>query len=516
MCAVTPCGAAFEIAPDRIRLTPFRKSRGDIMALHVYDHVTRSRRKFEPIHPGKVGMYVCGMTVQDKPHVGHMFAFVACDMVRRYLMHLGYDVTYIQNFTDIDDKIIVKAREEGVSAEEVARRNMDLYHEYAAALNILPADQYPLVTGHIPEIIAFIETLVAKGNAYAAAGDVYFRVRSYDEYGFLSGRHVDDMRSGTRIEVGEKKDDPLDFALWKSSPDDEPGWESPWGRGRPGWHIECSAMSTNILGNHFDFHGGGRDLLFPHHENECAQSSCGTGEKYVNFWLHNGLLFLGDKKMSKSDGNFFAMGDVLEKFSAEIIRFFLLNAHFRSQIDYGDERLREAEAAYGRLRRGMARLAALRTDQVDPVPEGLISEAGETLGKAVRELERRFFAAMDDDFNSGGALGSLFTVVKEVNQYATAAGAKIRDRAVLEETWTFLATAVDILGLHPKGIEGLVAADTPAVPDEVIAMAAARDIARAEKNWAEADRLRDEIKECGFLVEDGSDGFRVRPLGGTD
>jgi len=486
------------------------------MALHVYDHVTRSRRKFEPIHPGKVGMYVCGMTVQDKPHVGHMFAFVACDMVRRYLMHLGYQVTYIQNFTDIDDKIIVKAREEGVTADEVARRNMDLYHEYSAALNILPADEYPLVTQHIPDIVAFIENLVAKGHAYASEGDVYFRVRSYDDYGFLSGRHVDDMRTGTRVEVGDKKNDPLDFALWKSSPADEPGWDSPWGRGRPGWHIECSAMSTKILGNHFDFHGGGRDLLFPHHENECAQSCCGTGEKFVNFWLHNGLLYLGDKKMSKSDGNFFAMGDVLEKFSAEVIRFFLLNAHFRSQIDYGDERLREAEAAYGRLRRGVARLAELRAGGVEPVPEGLTSEPGEALSKALRDVERRYFASMDDDFNSGAALGALFTLVKEINQYASAAGAKIRDIGVLDEIWTFLETAVGILGLHADGLEGLAAAEAPEVPKDVLALAEARTAARAGKDWAEADRLRDEIKARGFVMEDGADGFRVRPVGAGD
>ncbi len=481
------------------------------MALHVYDHVTRARRKFEPIHPGKVGMYVCGMTVQDKPHVGHMFAFVACDMVRRYLMHLGYDVTYVQNFTDIDDKIIVKAREEGIEAHEVAQRNMDLYHEYADVLNILPADEYPLVTGHITEIVAFIETLVEKDHAYAADGDVYFRVRSFDDYGFLSGRHPDDMRSGTRIEVGEKKDDPLDFALWKASPDDEPGWDSPWGRGRPGWHIECSAMSTKFLGNHFDFHGGGRDLLFPHHENECAQSCCGTGEKFVNYWLHNGLLYLGDKKMSKSDGNFFAMGDVLAKFSAETIRFFLLNAHFRSQIDYGDERLREAETAYGRLRRGAARLAALRTDGVDPVPDGLVSEPGETLASALRDVERRFFAAMDDDFNSGGAIGALFTLVKEVNQYTSAAGETVRDAAVLDACWDFLATAVGILGLHRDGLEGMAAAEAPEVPAEVLEMAAARDAARKGRDWAEADRLRDAIRDAGFVVEDGADGFRVRP-----
>jgi cysteinyl-tRNA synthetase len=480
------------------------------MTLHVYDHVSRSRRRFEPIHPGEVGMYVCGMTVQDKPHVGHMFAFVACDMVRRYLEHLGYAVTHVQNFTDIDDKIIAKARTEGIDYRAVADRNIALYHEYARALNLLPAHEYPLVTDHIPEIIAFIGNLIAKDHAYAAGGDVYFKVRSYGDYGFLSGRHVDDMRSGTRIEVGEHKEDPLDFALWKASPADEPGWDSPWGRGRPGWHIECSVMSTKLLGNHFDFHGGGRDLLFPHHENECAQSCCGTGEKFVNYWLHNGLLYLGDKKMSKSDGNFFAMGDVLEKFSAETIRFFLLNAHFRSQIDYGDDRLKEAEAAYERLRRGAIRLAELRSSGAEPVPAGMISEPGEVLGKAVREHRRRFFAAMDDDFNSAGAIGALFGLVKDVNQYAAAAGEALRDRAVLDDCWALLAEGVGILGLHPGGVEGFAAVET-AVPQEILDLAARRDAARAARDWAAADALRDALLTAGYIVEDGPAGTVVRP-----
>ena len=481
------------------------------MALHVYDHISRSRRKFEPINPGKVGMYVCGMTVQDKPHVGHMFAYVACDMVRRYLEYLDYDVTHIQNFTDIDDKIIVKAREEGINAHDVAQRNIDLFHQYARELNIQPAHNYPLVTEHIPEIIDFIAALIEKEHAYASGGDVYFHVRSYDEYGMISGRHVDDMRSGVRIDVGELKNDPLDFTLWKSSPEDEPGWDSPWGRGRPGWHIECSVMATKLLGNHFDFHGGGRDLLFPHHENESAQSCCRTGEKFVNFWIHNGLLYLGDKKMSKSDGNFFAMGDVLEKFSPQVIRFFLLNAHFRSQIHYGDDRLREAEAALNRLKRGLRTLRLRREMDVDPIPEGLISEPGETLVKVLRDTKRRFFAAMDDDFNSGGALGTVFSLIKELNQYETAAGPNVMDSAVLDDTWAFLTDVVAILGLHCDGIDALAADEVAEVPAQVTELMNRRKEARDAKNWAEADLIRDEITALGFVIEDGSDGATVRP-----
>ncbi|MBC8425809.1 cysteine--tRNA ligase [bacterium] len=480
------------------------------MTLHVYDHVARTRRKFEPIHPGKVGMYVCGMTVQDKPHVGHMFAFVACDMVRRYLEHLGYEVQHIQNFTDIDDKIIAKAAEEGIDYREVADRNIALFHEYAEALNIVPAHEYPLVTDHIPQIVAFIEGLVAKDHAYAAGGDVYFRVRSYDDYGFLSGRHVDDMRSGVRVEVGENKEDPLDFALWKAAGEGEPGWDSPWGRGRPGWHIECSVMSTKFLGNHFDFHGGGRDLLFPHHENECAQSCCGTGEKFVNYWLHNGLLFLGDKKMSKSDGNFFAMGDVLAAFRPEVIRFYLLNAHFRSQIDYSEERLREAEAALDRLVRGAVRLGDKLASGVDPVPEGLVSDAGEILAKAVRNHRRRFFAAMDDDFNSAGAIGALFGLVRDLNQYYSAAGEQVLDTKCLEDARNLLAEAVDILGLHRDGLSGLTAAGNAEIPAEILDLARQRDAARTAKDWARADALRDEIQAQGFTVEDGASGTQVR------
>ena len=480
------------------------------MSLHVYDHISRSRKKFVPIHPGKVGMYVCGMTVQDKPHVGHMFAFVACDMVRRYLEYSGYDVTYIQNFTDIDDKIIAKAREEDVDYRVVADRNIELYHRYAKALNLKPADEYPLVTEHIDDIVAFIGTLIEKGHAYQSGSDVYFVIRSYDDYGFLSGRHIDDMRTGVRVETDENKRDPLDFALWKSAAEDEPGWESPWGRGRPGWHIECSVMSIKYLGEHFDFHGGGRDLLFPHHENECAQSCCATDQKFVNFWLHNGLLYLGDKKMSKSDGNFFAMGDVLESFDPMVIRFFLLNAHFRSQLDYSEDRLREAEAALQRLRRGARRLVEKLDAPAEPVPDGLISEHGEILGKALKDLRRRFFKAMDDDFNSGGAIGVLFGLVKELNQYLSGAGQDVVDKRLLEDVRAFFAEGVEILGLHPDGFAGFSAAEREQIPEEILELAKSRDKARLRKNWEEADALRDRIMESGYRIEDGPGGTIVR------
>lgn len=480
------------------------------MALYVYDHVSRTKQEFEPVEPGRVGMYVCGMTVQDKPHVGHMFAFVACDMIRRYLEYLGYEVEHLQNFTDIDDKIIVKAREEGVDYRVVADRNIQLFYEYADKLGIQRAHRYPLATEHIADIIAFIERLIERNYAYAADGDVYFDVRAYDDYGRLSGRHVDDMRAGVRIEVGEKKRDPLDFALWKEAREGEPAWESPWGNGRPGWHIECSAMSTKYLGDHFDFHGGGRDLLFPHHENERAQSCCATGKAFVNYWLHSGLLYLGDKKMSKSDGNFFAIDDVVEQFRPEVLRFFLLNAHFRSQLDYSEEQLREAETAYERLGRGVAGLYERLNSAAEPVPEGLISTAGEGLAKAVREHRRRFFGAMDDDFNSGGAIGALFGLVRDLNQYYSSVGPEVSDREPLAEARRLLSDANLILGLFPQGLEACASAQTAEMPAEVKALVAEREEARRVKDWARADSLRETILQQGYVLEDGAGGTKVR------
>ncbi len=481
------------------------------MALHVFDHVTRTKKLFESVRPGKVGMYVCGMTVQDRPHVGHMFAFVACDMIRRYFEYLDYEVEHIQNFTDIDDKIIEKANEEGISYRDVADRNIDIYYEYAEKLGLQPAHRYPLVTDHIDEIVAYIETLIEKDHAYAADGDVYFNVRSYAEYGQLSGRHVDDMRSGVRIEVGDNKRDPLDFALWKSAKPDEPAWDSPWGRGRPGWHIECSVMSTKYLGDYFDLHGGGRDLLFPHHENELAQSVCCSGQDYVNHWMHNGLLYLGDKKMSKSDGNFFSIEEVTEQFSPMVIRFFLLSAHFRSQLDYSEDRLREAAAGYDRLARGIVRLLEkiAAAEQVDPVPEGMVSEPGEVLAKAVRDHRRRFFAAMDDDFNSGGAIGVLFALIRDLNQYFTAAGAGVIDLAPLTEARRQLEEGNQILNLFPDGFETLMQTAVGEIPTEVQQLVRQRDQARLDKDWARADELRDEIQALGYQVEDSPDGTKA-------
>ncbi len=478
------------------------------MTLHVYDHVSRSKKEFVPITPGKVGMYVCGMTVQDKPHVGHMFAFVACDMIRRYLEYLDYEVTHVQNFTDIDDKIINKASEEGIEFREVADRNIELYYEYAAALNLQPAHHYPLATENIDGIISYIEKLIEKDYAYAVDGDVYFKVRSFKGYGQLSGRNVDDMITGTRVELDDKKQDALDFALWKSAADGEPSWESPWGAGRPGWHIECSVMSASILGDHFDFHGGGRDLLFPHHENERAQSCSCTGEKFVNYWLHNGLLFLGDKKMSKSDGNFFAMGEVLEKFRPEVIRFFLLNAHFRSQIDYSEERLSEAESALDRLQRAAIKLQ----EKVQVAEKRALTESEDVVLQSVNRYRSRFFDAMNDDFNSAGAIGAFFSLSKELNQYYSSLEDNSPAAEIVSESLAFFTKGVEILGLWRGGFTEMAKSVSSDIPEEITALAVERDLAREDKNWARADELRDQLQAKGYLVEDSPDGTVVKPL----
>src|SRR5438094_2751808 len=319
------------------------------MPLRVYDTLTREKREFAPVTPGKAGMYVCGMTVQNEPHVGHVRAALAGDLMRRYLLHLGFDVTYVYNFTDVDDRIIERAGAEGVEYRAVSERNIAAFLSAAQLHNLLPATHYPRATQHIPEILALIGQLIERGFAYAAGGDVYFDVRKKPDYGKLSGRNVDEMRSGARVEVGEAKRDPLDFALWKGAKPGEPAWESPWGPGRPGWHIECSAMSMKYLGPHFDIHGGGQDLIFPHHENEIAQSEAATGKPFANYWCENGLVNLSGEKMSKSTGHFFFIEDIVTRTDPEVVRYYLLSTHYRSPIEFSEERLAEAGIAHQRL-----------------------------------------------------------------------------------------------------------------------------------------------------------------------
>ena len=462
------------------------------MGLRIYDTMTGEKREFTPVTPGRVGMYVCGMTVQDKPHVGHIRASLSGDVMRRYLLHRGFEVTYVYNFTDVDDKIIDRANQEGVAYAAVSERNIEAYLGFADRHNIMRATHYPRATRHIGEILALIATLVDKGFAYAAAGDVYFEVRKKTDYGKLSGRSVDDMLSGARIEVGETKRDPLDFALWKGAKPGEPAWESPWGPGRPGWHIECSAMGMKYLGEHFDIHGGGQDLIFPHHENELAQSEAATNKPFVNFWTENGMVNLGGEKMSKSTGKLFFIEDIVAQVDPEVVRYYLMSTHYRSPIDFSHERLAEAGVAFQRLRLPLERANAWDIADAPPPPPGPLADA-------VAEADRQFHDAMDDDFNSARAMGHLFDLSREVNRALDegreaegrpGAAAMLRLGAVLGLFWR-----------KPEGEDW---------PEEVLALARDREAARKAKDWEKADEIRARLAAHGVVVEDGAQGPKLK------
>ena len=371
------------------------------MSLQIFNTETRTKELFTPIHPGKVGMYVCGVTVYDLCHIGHARVMVVFDTVVRHLKALGYDVNYVRNITDIDDKIIKRALENGESIQSLTERMITEMHADEAAMNVLRPDMEPKATEHMDEIRHMIETLIEKGFAYPADnGDVYFKVKSFKEYGRLSGKNIDDLESGARVDVNEVKQDPLDFVLWKASKENEPSWNSSWGEGRPGWHIECSAMSKKCLGNHFDIHGGGMDLSFPHHENEIAQSECATGEHYVNTWMHCGFVRIDDEKMSKSLNNFFTIREVLKVYHPEVIRYFLLSSHYRSPVNYSEENLNSAKASVGRLYSALESIAI--TDKVQATEDTI--------------YEADFMSAMNDDFNTPKAIAVLFELAKEVNK----------------------------------------------------------------------------------------------------
>ena len=461
------------------------------MPLRIYDTLTRDKREFAPVTPGQVRMYVCGMTVQNKPHVGHIRASLAAEVMRRYLEHMGLTVSYAYNFTDVDDKIIARANEEGIEYASVSERNIEAYLTYADLHNIKRATVYPRATQHIAEMHSMIQILIDKGHAYAAGGDVYFDVRSKADYGKLSGRKVDDLREGYRIEPGEQKRDPLDFALWKGAKEGEPAWPSPWGPGRPGWHIECSAMAMKHLGETIDLHGGGQDLIFPHHENELAQSECCTGKPFANFWTENGLVNLSGAKMSKSDGNFFFIEDIAKQADPEVTRFYLMSTHYRSPIEFSLERLQEAGVAYQRLRAPLER-ADVWNLPVGPTPGG-------PLGEACRDADRLFHEAMDDDFNTAQAMGHLFDLARAINRTHDEGGQSEAAQAARE-----LYRLGGIIGLFWK---------TPAGEQfsaEVMALAEARVAARKSKDFKMSDEIRDQLAALGVAVEDGSQGQKLK------
>jgi cysteinyl-tRNA synthetase len=461
------------------------------LKLRIYDTLAREKREFVPVKAGHVGMYVCGMTVQNKPHVGHIRASLSAEVMRRYFEHLGQKVTYVYNFTDVDDKIIERASAEGVGFESVSERNIEAYLRFADLHNIEPATHYPRATQHIPEMQRMISVLIEKGFAYAAGGDVYYDVRKKADYGKLSGRRVDELREGYRIEPGEAKRDALDFALWKGAKSGEPAWESPWGPGRPGWHIECSAMAMKYLGETFDIHGGGQDLIFPHHENEIAQSEAYCGKPFANYWCENGLVNLSGAKMSKSVGNFFFIEDIARDWDPEVTRFYLLSTHYRSPIEFSTERLGEAAVAYARLRGPLER--ANTWEAADG------RAPGGALGEAVALGERQFHEAMHDDFNTAGALGHLFDLARAVNRALDeGAGPEATQGARV------LHRLGGILGLFWKPTAG----DT--WPAEVLALAEQRSDARKSRNWKLSDELRDKLGALGVAVDDGAQGQRLK------
>ena len=470
--------------------------------LKIYNTLTNQKETFTPIDPGKVRMYVCGMTVYDLCHLGHARVMVVFDVVYRYLRALGYEVEYVRNITDIDDKIINRANENGEDFADLTERFIQAMQEDAEDLGVLPPTHEPRATAYMSDILAMIEKLIERGYAYVADnGDVYYSVKKFDGYGKLSGKNIEDLQAGARVDIEEGKRDPLDFALWKRSKPDEPYWESPWGNGRPGWHIECSAMSTCCLGNHFDIHGGGADLQFPHHENEIAQSEAATGEPFVNVWMHNGFVRINEEKMSKSLGNFFTVREILDRYEPEEVRYFILTSHYRSPLNYGDEQLDNARAALTRF------YTALRgLPQVEAVGE--------------EAFVARFTEAMDDDFNTPEALAVLFDLAREINKVRT------EDEAKAAALATELRRLGDILGIlqddpdrYLKGkhqASSAISTGTGEVTvggftDEMIEeMIQQRLTARKEKNWAEADRVRDELQAAGILLEDGPQGTSWR------
>ncbi|GAA0554278.1 cysteine--tRNA ligase [Rheinheimera aquimaris] len=448
--------------------------------LQIFNTLSRKKEQFTPIVPGKAGLYVCGITIYDYCHVGHARTYVAFDVINRYLRFSGYDVTYVRNITDVDDKIIKRAAENNESCDALTERFTKAMHADFDALGLMPADIEPRVTTHMAEIIQLIEALIAKGYAYVAAdGDVLFDVSKYDAYGELSQQNLEMLKSGARVEVADNKDDPLDFVLWKSTKPGEPFWQSPWGNGRPGWHIECSAMSAKHLGEHFDIHGGGSDLQFPHHENEIAQSTCAHGHKYVNTWIHTGMVQVDKEKMSKSLGNFFTVKDVLAQYNAEAVRYFLLSSHYRSQLNYSAENLEQAHAALGRL------YTALR----NVTPSTDIDMQSDYIA--------RFKAAMDDDFNTPEALPVLFELAREVNRFKETESAKAAELAGI------LKLLAGVLGMLQGDAEQFLqsgASDDDVA--EIEALIAKRNTARANKDWAAADAARDALTAKGIIVED--------------
>ena len=465
--------------------------------IKIYNTLTRKLEEFKPVKEGEVSMYVCGPTVYNYIHIGNARPAIFFDTVRRYFEFRGYKVTYVSNFTDVDDKIIKRANEEGISCEEVAAKYIKAYFEDTAKVNLKEEGMIrPKATEHIGGMIKLIKSLIEKGHAYESQGDVYFDVESYkDEYLGLSHQNLEDLRSGARIEISEIKKSPLDFALWKKAKEGEPSWNSPWGQGRPGWHIECSAMSHKYLGDTFDIHGGGQDLIFPHHENEIAQSKCGCGGDYARYWMHNGYINVNGEKMSKSLGNFFLLRDVLEHYDGRVVRLFVLSSHYRKPIDFSDAELTQAKTSLERienaLMRGKEAVIDVKAD------ESSCMELKEQLAVA----KEKFIAAMDEDFNTSMGLGAIFELVKELNK-AVDTPINAEGAEVVKETVEYIINVMEeALGVKLK-LETVVGNMTSELIEFILEL---RREARNEKNWAMSDKIRDRLAEMGIKIKDGKD-----------
>ena len=464
--------------------------------MRIYNTLTRKKEEFVPIEEGKVKMYVCGPTVYNYFHIGNARPFVVFDTMRKYLEYRGYKVKFVQNFTDVDDKIINRAKEEGISAGEVSEKYIAEYYKDAAALNVKKASVHPKVTETMNDIIKFVEELIEKGYAYESDGDVYYRTRKFEGYGKLSGKNIDDLIAGARIAVGEKKEDPLDFALWKARKEDsEIAWESPWGMGRPGWHIECSAMSRKFLGNTIDIHCGGEDLQFPHHENEIAQSEAHNGCEFAHYWMHNGYINIDGQKMSKSLGNFKTVRYLLENYDGEVLRFLILSGHYRGPIDFNPEILTQSQNGLKRMRNAKSNLKHLIASG-----SGAMTDEEKTKLESYDQYRDKFIAAMDDDLNTADAISAVFELITAINT-AVAGGASKEFAQKSMDTLMELST---VLGLLQQEVE-----ETVEIDDELQALIDERQQARKEKNFARADEIRDMLKAQGITLKDTPQGVQV-------
>ena len=462
--------------------------------MQIYNTMTRKKEELVPLVPGKISMYACGPTVYNYFHIGNARPFIVFDTLRRYLEYRGYEVAFVQNFTDIDDKMIRRANEEGTTVAELGERFIAEYYRDADALGVERATENPRATQHIDDIIHLVQTLIDKGHAYPADnGDVYFSVRSFPGYGKLSGQNIDDLENGARVDPTEQKRDPLDFALWKGEKPGEPSWDSPWGKGRPGWHIECSAMSMAILGESFDIHGGGQDLIFPHHENEIAQSEAATGKPFARYWMHNGYINVDNQKMSKSLGNFFTVRDISKEFDLEAVRMFMLSVHYRNPVNFSRDLIRQAETALTRLRTARERLAEAQRC------EGTAEDAAWIASLA--DYRNRFETAMDDDLNTADAIGVLFDFARACNTFVT----EPRGGEAIDAAAKLFDELVGVLVLLQHKRE-------TAASDEAMKLLEERQQARKAKDFARADAIREQLRQLGFAVEDTAKGPKLKPL----